>query len=240
MKGKGGEASMNATTLEQRIAAALTAVDTSSTALADLVTEADAAIERAEQIAAQERKKGLDLVASPDARAAREAVVEAEFTRDRLRTVLPRLEHRLDVQRDHEHRIAWRARYDELKPKRDALAHELEETYPTLANLLADLFSRIHSLNEQIGHLHSDHPAGSGLYLKEVELEARGLDVFTLDERPIAKALQLPAFERGQEALWPPRQKLDLSVLAPTPPYDPRYSADWWKATEKAGTVAAK
>ena len=79
-------------TLEQKIAAALTAADVTSTDLSQLIAEADAAIAAAEKTAEEERTKALDPALSPDPKQAREAMQDAEFVRDRLKTLLPRLE----------------------------------------------------------------------------------------------------------------------------------------------------
>jgi predicted transcriptional regulator len=86
---------MSTPSLEKRIAAALVGDDVSSTDLAALVAETEAAFSQAEATAEAERTKALDPALSPDARAAREAMQSAEFSRDRLRTVLPRLQARL-------------------------------------------------------------------------------------------------------------------------------------------------
>ena len=73
-------------TLESRIATALTATEIKSSNLATLIAETETAITTADKTAEEERTKALDPIASPDATKAREAMQAAEFSRDRLRT----------------------------------------------------------------------------------------------------------------------------------------------------------
>ena len=56
----------------------------------DVLVEAQAADKTEEE----ERTKALDPALSPDPKAARQAMEDAAFTRDRLKTLLPRLEAR--------------------------------------------------------------------------------------------------------------------------------------------------
>ena len=95
-------------TLEQKIAAALTAVDLISSDLSQLLIEADAAIAAADSTAEEERIKALDPALSPDPKQAREAMQDAEFVRDRLKTLLPRLEMRLGLRRASKRRCLRR------------------------------------------------------------------------------------------------------------------------------------
>jgi hypothetical protein len=81
------------TFLEKQIAAALVD-DIASADLATLINEIETAISEADASAEAERAKALDPLLSPDPKAAREAMQAAEFARDRLRTVLPRLKER--------------------------------------------------------------------------------------------------------------------------------------------------
>src|SRR5438094_260125 len=81
-------------TLEQKIAAALTAADVTSSDLSQLIAETEAAITTADATAEEERERALDPVKSPDPKQARQTMEEAIFARDRLRTLLPRLQQR--------------------------------------------------------------------------------------------------------------------------------------------------
>jgi hypothetical protein len=81
-------------TLESRIATALMADDITSSGLGELIAETETAITAADQAADEERVKALDPAISPDPKAARAAMEDAEFARDRLKTLRPRLQAR--------------------------------------------------------------------------------------------------------------------------------------------------
>src|SRR5262249_44056888 len=110
--------------LEQRLASAL-ASEINSSGLAELISETEAAITQADEVAREERAKALDPVLSPDATAARAAMQTAEFTCERLRTVLPRLQKRLDEVFAEEELARWLPRQQALKARRDELAAKL-------------------------------------------------------------------------------------------------------------------
>jgi hypothetical protein len=78
-------------TLEQKVADALADAAVTSNDLAALIGELEVAIAEASENAEGQRVKALDPLASPDAKTAREALQAAEFARDRLRTLLPRV-----------------------------------------------------------------------------------------------------------------------------------------------------
>lgn len=149
---------MKPASLETRIAAALTKNIKSADLLA-LLQEVETAIVTAEADAAAQRVKALDVIASPDAATARDAVAAAEFARDRLRNVVPRLKARLEDVEAKEHSARWRRQDEAVKKKRDTLAAEVRETYPQLATKITDLFSRIASNNEEISALHLARPS---------------------------------------------------------------------------------
>jgi hypothetical protein len=225
--------------LEQRIASAL-ADEINSGDLAALISETEAAIARATATADEERVKALDPTLSPDATAAREAMQAAEFARDRLRTVLPRLKERHQQIAVQEYLVEWRANFETLKVERDALAAELREVYPDLETKIADLFTRLVENDEKLGHLHRARPAGVVQHLRSAELEARGLDDFTISAPSVLKTLRLPTFEPGERLAWPPPQ-----AFVPPPVVllggDQRlYSGDWWQVYEEQQAAAER
>ena len=225
-------------TLEQRIARALSGDDVTSDILAILVTEVESAIVAAEETAELEREKALDPVASPDAAKAREAMQMAEFSRDRLRTALPRLQERLEQLQAEEYLARWRGDYETLKDERDELANELRTIYPELETKITDLFTRIATNDAELSGLHQARPAGVALHLFGAELVARDLERFTTREPSIARELKLPTFAPGQRLAWPPPQPSLAVMVAQSmaPPYDPRFSADW-AAVQKEDNV---
>jgi hypothetical protein len=75
--------------LEDRIVNAINNPNSGSAELSEILIEVEGAITTAEATAEQRRANAVDLVAAPDAKAAHDALVETELTRDRLRAVLP-------------------------------------------------------------------------------------------------------------------------------------------------------
>jgi hypothetical protein len=189
-------------TLEHRITSALTG-DIRAADLAMLITETGRAFTEAETAAEQARERALDPVCSPDGKSARETVVSAEFARDRLQTVLPRLRARYRDVAAAEYLTEWRAKYETLKVERDALAAEFRAIYPGFERAISDLFSRIAANDAEISRLHHARPANTSLHLLGAELVARELDQFSRDEPSIALRLTLPKFAADARLAWP-------------------------------------
>ena len=184
-------------TLESRIATALTATDIKSSNLATLIAETEAAITTADKIAEEERTKALDPIASPDATKAREAMQAAEFNRDRLRTVLPRLQAKHMEVKEQEHAAAWTADYAAVKARRDAAAEQLRERYPTIVAELVALMADIAATDKEVERINVAAPYGDYPRLRGVELTARGLDRLLQPDISIMQELRLPNFTRG-------------------------------------------
>ena len=188
-------------TLESRIATALTATDIKSSNLATLIAETEAAITTADKTAEEERTKALDPIASPDATKAREAMQAAEFSRDRLRTVLPRLQAKHKEVKEQEHAAAWTADYAAVKVRRDAAAEQLRERYPTIVAELVALMADIAATDKEVDRINVAAPYGDYPRLRGVELTARGLDRLLQPDISIVQELRLPNFTRaGQRA----------------------------------------
>jgi hypothetical protein len=229
-------------TLERRITASLVG-DITSADLATLISETEAAIAEADATAEMERTKALDLTVSPDATTARETMQAAEFTRDRLRAVLPKLKERLSQVAEQEYAAKWHAKYEALKIERDALAAKLRAVYPEFETKISGLFARIAANDEQLSRRHQARPAGFGLHLRGAELEARGMEGFTRYQPSIAATLKLPAFEPGERLAWPPPQRpTNPASLAPMAMGEDKRlcSAEWWKVKEEQAQAAAE
>jgi hypothetical protein len=222
------------TTLEQRIATVLSS-DTTSDVVAILITEVETAIVAADNAAEAEREKALDPIASPDAAKAHEAMQMVEFSRDRLRTALPRLQARLEQLQAEEYLTQWRSDYEKLKVKRDGLAEELRAIYPVFETKITDLLTRIAANDAELSRLHQARPGGVALHLLGAELVARDLERFRSLEPSIAQELKLPTFAPGQRLAWPPSQPALAVMVAQSmaPPHDPRFSADWAAAQKE-------
>jgi len=226
--------------LEQEIVAALADADADvrSRDLSALIERTEAAIPQADQAAETARSMALDPALSPDAKAARAAMEDAAFTRDRLKTLLPRLQARYQEVQAQEYLAEWRSDYEKLKVTRDGLAEELRAIYPEFETKITDLLIRIAANDAELSRLHQARPGGVALHLLGAELVARDLERFTSREPSIAQELKFPTFAPGQRLAWPlPQPSLAVMVAqSMAPPYDPRFSADW-AAAQKADNV---
>jgi hypothetical protein len=204
--------------LEHRIAAALSDDAVTSAALSELIQETDAAIIAADATAESERAKALDPTLSPDPKAAREAMQAAEFARDRLRTVLPRLQKRHERAASAERKAAWIERYDAIKVEHDAAVAELRNLYPKVVGELVDLLRRNRELDARVRNVMAAKPflesgePDDGRRLLAIECAARGVNGFGPNDLSLDRHLVLPDFtERGKKS-WPPHE-VPLGVL---------------------------
>jgi hypothetical protein len=70
-----------------------------------------------------ERERSFDLTKSQDAAAEYRTLTEAEFTRNRLRLVLPQLQHKLQTACAQEQMANWSIEYDRVEAIRDQAAY---------------------------------------------------------------------------------------------------------------------
>jgi hypothetical protein len=177
-------------TIEQQIAAALTA-DTTSSDINQLLGEVEAAIGAADKTAEEERTKALDPALSPDPKQAREAMQDAEFVRDRLKTLLPRL----------------KTRYREIAEAEAlaALLDEFAEFYPEMAARIAKHLDDMRAFDKQVDDLNRHLP--------------NGVPALSRSTPALAKDLRIPSPYRTGDLWWPPPQpNLGLEYLARMPP----------------------
>jgi hypothetical protein len=212
---------MSAPSLESRLAIALTATDAKSSDLAKLIAETESAIATADKTAEEERAKALDPALSPDPKAAREVMEDAEFAAARLRTVLPRLQDRCRELQAQEYTAAWKMDFERVEAKRDALAAEYAETYPQVVERLVDLLHRVEACDREVSHINRMAPSGARAHLRGVELTARGIERLLQPDIEIHKELRLPNFKRSaNEPLlaWPTPQPPELlAAIRPDP-----------------------
>ena len=123
--------------LEQRIAAALTPTDITSTDLAALIAEVEAAAAAADENATRAREEALDPAVVVDTAKVGAAVATATLTRDRLQAALARLQERLKQVREQEDLAAWKADAEKLEVRRIAKMTEFAEFYPPMYEQIA-------------------------------------------------------------------------------------------------------
>ena len=108
----------------------------------------------------EERTKALDPAVSPDPKAARQAMEDAAFARDRLKTLLPRLETRYREIAEAEALAAWRAEADELEPRGVALLDGFAEFYPEMSKRIAKHLDDMRAFDKQVDDLNRRLPNG--------------------------------------------------------------------------------
>jgi hypothetical protein len=220
---------MSAALLERRISSALTNAATADH-LSALISETESAIIEADATAKAERQKALDPQASPDLKTARAAMEDAQFARDRLRTVLPRLQQRHEEVTAAEYLVAWKETFSRLKIVRDEISEELSQ-YPDLVAKIANVFGRAVALDAELSRLHQARPAGVALHLLGAELMARGLEAFSAAQPSIASLLKLPDFTHSEKMVWPPSEAPMAAVMLPPTHLGP----DWWRDAKRHG-----
>src|SRR5215467_6901364 len=119
-KGRNDEQPM-ITSIEQRIAAMLSAADAKSDAIASLIEEVETAAREADEAATKAREQALDPAVVVDVVEVGAAVASAALARDRLQAALPRLQQQLERAREREYTEQWREDYAAVKAKRDEL-----------------------------------------------------------------------------------------------------------------------
>jgi hypothetical protein len=215
--------------LEQRIAAALQP-DTAVTAadVAALIEEAEAAIAKAE------KDCEVDQTLALDPKAARQAVADATFAANRLRTLLSQLQARYQQLQYQDQVMVWHADADVRERERDALSEELCEVYPEAMAQIVALLRRIIANHEALSALDQARPAGVIRHLLSAELHARGLDGFTRDMPSLLTAVHLIDWETGRP-IWPPPKPSMASAFAAIamPGCDRRFTGDWAKHNER-------
>ena len=196
--------------LEKRIASALTDDAITSAALGELIIETREAIKAADDKAEEARAIALDPVRSPDAAQAREAMASAEFARDRLRTVLPRLELRFEKVRRVEAKNCWVENYEIAKAKIDGAAEELKSLYSEFVYPFVDLMLRIRQIDAEAKRVMDTKPspeAGEpydGRRLLATELVARGVISAGHSGLTLDGGVVLPDFTNPEKRAWPP------------------------------------
>ncbi len=222
---------MNQNPLEPRIASALGNPNIGSAELSELISEVEGAAASAAELAAREHDTALDLTASSDIAAAEQAVAHARLSRDRLQAVLPKLRERLSAALNSEQHDRWLEDYKRVKAKLDEAADMFAE-YPELAARLVEIFRTARTVDREISRLNGFAPDGEHRRIREVELEARGLDGFTRDTPSIAKTVQLADWEHSAKMAWPTAQWSFAVELATSMTFT-HPGGDWWQQREE-------
>jgi hypothetical protein len=196
-------------TLEQKIAAALTLADITSSDLDKLIAEAEAAAQFADENATKAREQALDPALTVDVVKVGAEVAAAELSRDRLRAALPRLRMRCTEIRRQEDVAAWKAEAEKLVATRDALLMEFMRILPAeLTIQIAEQLSAMRKFDKEIDALNYRRPNDQSL---------RSLHYATPE---LARELRIPNMEVPGTFLWPPPTSYaELLAAIPTDPF---------------------
>jgi hypothetical protein len=113
--------------LQGRIVKVLDNPNASASELSELVAETELAIVAAEHVMASERAKAADLIRTPSAEAAQDAMSRAEaaqLNRDRLQSALPKMREMYAAALAIERRDRWASNYEKVKAEQDELRQE--------------------------------------------------------------------------------------------------------------------
>jgi hypothetical protein len=224
--------------LETHIKAVLGNTSASAAELTELIREVEAATTTAEETAKQERAKAVDLVASPDPKTAYQRIVEAEIFRDQLKTVLPKLRETLSAALAEESKERWLADYWRVRQQLDE-AVTLFKNYQQHAEQIAHLFAVAAEVDKEVSRINGTAPDGVHYRLLSVELTARGMGSFTLDNPSLSQTVELRAWDNSGHKLWPHGSSGSLaaayaqSVAAPYHP-GPRWSDPEYQTQRRA------
>jgi chromosome segregation ATPase len=197
--------------LDDRIAAvvAATADGVKSTAIADLITEAEAAAARADTIAQQARRRALDpRLAAKAVVEARQQADDAAFRRDRLAAAVAHLRDRLKEVKEREENDRRRIAYNKIKAERDQLAAELRANYPAIESQLEQIIGRIEVNDREIEFVNAHGLPTGAERLRSAELVAREVEGWRVDQTNVVRLtheLTLPAFKHDPHRpfAWP-------------------------------------
>jgi hypothetical protein len=200
---------MSKPSLEQRIAAALTPTDITSTDLAALIAEVEAAAQAADENATKAREQALDPGVVVDTAKVGAAVATAELTRDRLQAALPRLRARYTEVRKQEDVAAWKAEAEKLAVRRDELRMEFMRILPAeLIKQIAEQLTAMRKFDKAIDALN---------YRRPDDQSVRSLHYATPE---LARELRIPNMEKPGQFLWPPPTvSSELLAAIPTDPF---------------------
>lgn len=164
------------------------------------------ALDKAETEVTHLQRASLDPLVAPDkADATRDAWERARFDRDRIAAAIVALEERVAELSRIDAEADKRSAYQVAKVERDALAADLRERYPALANELVSLLVRLQASDARLATINRALPDGEA-WLGSAEAVARDCPVdFRHGGSLISRitAARLPSFSGvGIQFLW--------------------------------------
>jgi hypothetical protein len=210
--------------LQSRIITVLDNPSASASELSEIVAETELAIVTADEVIASERAKAADLMATPSAEAAQDAISRAEaaqLTLTRLQSATPKLRERYTAALSTERRDRWASDYKKVEAAADQLRQEykgIDQAYRSAKAERGKLIRRMQDCD---------------LDVERVNTVAGDLDIWDRQLEPLLEPMQ----ERKK---WgSPRVEGGLAVamaqsMSP-PPCDPaRWSDPTVRAQQRA------
>ena len=196
--------------LDERIAAAF-AIGAKSADVATLIKNTERAASSAAELAEQAIKHALDpTLSGSQLEDARKCMDDAAFKRDRLQAALGKLKERLKQLLEQEENAQRQVIYDKPKAERDQLAKEYADLYPTVAQKLAEVLSRIAANDREVDYINKHALPKGASRLLEVELIARELPGWVqagIQTWRVIDLLRLPPWHPRTNYFWPPGMK---------------------------------
>jgi hypothetical protein len=153
--------------LESRVAAALTSDNMPSGDLEMLIGEVETTAAAFDTAAREQRERAVDILATPDAHAARERALTAELNRDRLRNAIPQLQAKQAAALRAEYHEKWLSKYRRVEAKRDAAAEKFAR-YPELAAEIRELLQSAEEVDREVSEVNGSAPDGEHRRLAKV------------------------------------------------------------------------
>jgi hypothetical protein len=220
---------MSKQTLEQRIVAVLNNPNASSVTVAEVLNDCEAEAEATERAASEAHDRARDLLAAPNAAEASQHANTLALKRDRLATILPKLQERLAETLSRESHERYAADKQRVQARRDAVAARWKNTYCECAEKMLAANVEVQETDAEIDRLNMNRPDGAFELLQKVELHARQMEMFTINRPSFLEVTRLFDFCSGEE-LWPPPTPSVAASFAASmvPQLNSRlYSADW-------------
>ena len=206
--------------------------DISSVELQALLDRTSQAILDADAKAIIAKEQAYDPSACPDPSAARQMLEDAIFRANRLLTLKPRLQLRLEKAAAAETQREWAANYRRVTAKVEAVA-ELWKKYREHVAAILEMIRESQAVQVEIDAVNRSAGAGEPRRVLPPEQITRGITDFSIavSTPSVAANLKLPDFDYPAQYIFPPPQRIDPSLYAPIP-FNPRFSPEWFTVVE--------
>jgi hypothetical protein len=194
-----------------------------SAEVAELIAEAEGALEKAHADVRLHHERTLDITADP--RKEQQAIADAELSAKRLVIALDRLKSHHNALLLAEISARWIARFEAVEKTRNTVAEKFKR-YEALAYEMAEILAEAAAVDQEVRAINAERPDNETRYLYGVELTARGLRSFSQLEPSLAETTVLPGY-------WPPKRNpsaaIEMLLTSPAAPF----GGDWWADRER-------